>query len=108
MLVETDGIRVLIDLGSYSSGFESLSDLDALLLTHQHADHFDKDRILDLLSRNDRTTVIADEQTAALLAEAGRMVRTVHGETQSTTCGRSGPGSRSRCMRAPSGSPQLS
>lgn len=78
VLVETDGVRLLIDPGSYSSGFESLSELDALLLTHQHADHFDKDRILDLLSRNDRTAVIADEQTAALLAEAGRQVRTVH------------------------------
>jgi len=78
MLVEADGVRVLIDPGSYSSGFESLSELDALLLTHQHADHFDKDRILDLLSRNDRTAVTADEQTAALLAEAGRRVRTVH------------------------------
>ena len=80
MLVDADGVRVLIDPGSYSSGFESLSDLDALLVTHQHADHFDKDRILDLLSRNDRTAVTADEQTAALLAEAGRMVRTVHEE----------------------------
>jgi len=80
MLVEADGVRVLIDPGSYSSGFESLSELDALLLTHQHVDHFDKDRILDLLSRNDRAAVMADEQTAALLAEAGRQVRTVHEE----------------------------
>jgi L-ascorbate metabolism protein UlaG (beta-lactamase superfamily) len=78
MLIDTDGIRVLIDPGSYSSGFESLSDLDALLLTHQHPDHFDQDRILDLLGRNDHTAVTADEQTAARLAEAGRQVRTVH------------------------------
>ena len=78
MLVDTDGIRVLIDPGSYSSGFESLDDLDALLVTHQHADHFDKDRILDLLSANDRTAVVADEQTAAHLAEAARDVRAVH------------------------------
>jgi len=78
MLVDADGVRVLVDPGTYSSGFESLSELDALLLTHQHADHFDKGRIVDLLSANDRAAVIADEQTAALLAETGRQVRTVH------------------------------
>jgi L-ascorbate metabolism protein UlaG (beta-lactamase superfamily) len=78
LLVDTDGVRVLIDPGSYSSGFESLRGLDALLLTHQHVDHFDKDRILDLLSASDHTAVIADEQTAARLAEAGRRVRAVH------------------------------
>lgn len=76
MLAETDGVRVLIDPGGYSSGFESLIELDALLLTHQHADHFDKDRILDLLSANEHSAVTADEQTAAQLAEAGRQVRT--------------------------------
>lgn len=78
MLVDADGVRVLIDPGSWSSGFESLGDLDALLVTHQHADHFDRDRILDLLSANDRAAVVADEQTAAQLAEAGRPVRAVH------------------------------
>jgi L-ascorbate metabolism protein UlaG (beta-lactamase superfamily) len=78
MLVDADGVRVLIDPGSWSSGFESLDDLDALLVTHQHADHFDQDRILDLLSANDRAAVIADEQTAAQLAGAGRRVRAVH------------------------------
>src|SRR5215469_3104877 len=78
LLVDTDGIRVLIDPGGYSSGFESLSELDALLLTHQHADHFDRDRVLELLSVNDHAAVTADEQTAAHLAEAGRQVRTAH------------------------------
>lgn len=78
LLVDTDGVRILIDPGSYSSGFESLSDLDALLLTHQHPDHFDQDRILELLGGSERTAVTADEQTAAQLAEAGRQVRAVH------------------------------
>src|SRR5262249_8892554 len=78
MLLDTDGTRVLIDPGSYSSGFESLSELDALLLTHQHADHFDSGRILDLLNANEDTAVTADKQTAAQLADAGRQVRTVH------------------------------
>jgi L-ascorbate metabolism protein UlaG (beta-lactamase superfamily) len=78
MLLDTGDVRVLIDPGSYSSGFESLDELDGLLLTHQHVDHFDRARILDLLTTNDRAAVVADEQTAQLLADSGRDVRTVH------------------------------
>lgn len=81
MLVEAEGVRILIDPGSYSTGFESLSELDGLLLTHQHIDHFDKDRILQLLTSNDRAEVIADEQTAELLSDAAT-VRAVHEDDQ--------------------------
>ena len=36
--------RVLLDPGTYSSGFEILHDLDAVLITHDHPDHRDPDR----------------------------------------------------------------
>ena len=81
MLVEGEGVRILIDPGSYSTGFESLSEIDGLLLTHQHIDHFDKDRILQLLTSNDSADVVADEQTAALLSDAAT-VRSVHEDDQ--------------------------
>lgn len=41
VLVEAGGARVLIDPGCYSSGWQGLDDLDALFVTHQHADHAD-------------------------------------------------------------------
>nr|MBA3249579.1 MBL fold metallo-hydrolase [Geodermatophilaceae bacterium] len=34
---------VLIDPGLWSSGFENLRGLPAILITHQHADHVDMD-----------------------------------------------------------------
>lgn len=51
LLVETGGQRILIDPGSYSR-FEELGDLDAIVVTHQHPDHVDADRLRNLLKAN--------------------------------------------------------
>ena len=44
--------RVLLDPGTYSTGFEALRDLDAVLITHEHHDHNDPDRLPALLDAN--------------------------------------------------------
>lgn len=44
--------RVLLDPGTYSTGFEALRDLDTILITHEHPDHFDPDRLPALLDAN--------------------------------------------------------
>lgn len=49
--------RVLLDPGTYSTGFEALRDLDAVLVTHEHPDHQDADRLPDLLEANPGATV---------------------------------------------------
>ncbi|HEY6683652.1 MAG TPA: MBL fold metallo-hydrolase, partial [Propionibacteriaceae bacterium] len=41
VLAETDGARILIDPGNFSDAWHSLTDLDAVLVTHQHPDHID-------------------------------------------------------------------
>lgn len=78
-LLVTDGdARLLLDPGSFSAGFEEVSGLTAVLITHQHADHVDHDRLPALLERNPEAVLHADEATAAQLAEAGLPARAVH------------------------------
>src|SRR5205807_7363210 len=60
LLVESGDARLLIDPGTFSSGFEGLEGLTAVLVTHQHPDHLDIDRLPGLLERNPSTQVIAD------------------------------------------------
>ncbi len=65
------GARILIDPGTFTPGFESLRDLDAVVVTHQHADHLDESRVPDLLRANRRAAIHVDPETAQLVDAAG-------------------------------------
>ena len=71
VLVETDSTRVLIDPGTLSEGYVALSDLDAVLITHQHGDHLDLDQLPLLLSANTGATLYVDTDSAPLVIERG-------------------------------------
>ncbi|TQM82182.1 L-ascorbate metabolism protein UlaG (beta-lactamase superfamily) [Saccharothrix saharensis] len=45
LLVDTGAARLLFDPGVYSSGFEQVEGLDAILITHEHRDHVDLDKL---------------------------------------------------------------
>ena len=62
---------ILIDPGGFSQGFETLSGLTAVLVTHQHPDHVDLQRLPGVLRANPGATLYADTGSVAVLAEAG-------------------------------------
>jgi L-ascorbate metabolism protein UlaG (beta-lactamase superfamily) len=68
VLLDTGAARLLLDPGAFSSGFETVGGLDAVLVTHQHFDHLDTDRLGALLSANPEARLIVDSGTAAQLA----------------------------------------
>lgn len=71
LVTAESGNRVLIDPGVWSDGFEDLTDLSGVLITHQHADHLDVDRLRTLLAANPRALVLADPDSATMLRETG-------------------------------------
>jgi L-ascorbate metabolism protein UlaG (beta-lactamase superfamily) len=70
VLVETDDARILIDPGNLSAAWHQLTDLDAVLVTHQHPDHLDTDHIGALLTANPAATVLIEPSIAQQIAEA--------------------------------------
>lgn len=61
VLIEAAGSRVLIDPGSFSGLWHEVTDLDAVLITHQHQDHLDPQHVPTLLQNNPRAEVYAAE-----------------------------------------------
>lgn len=74
LLVELQGKKVLFDPGTFSHGFEGLTGLDAIAVTHQHPDHIDPNRIEALLDANPNARLFSDPQTAAQRGEPWQAV----------------------------------
>lgn len=74
LLAEFDRTRVLFDPGNFAHGFEGITGLSAILLTHQHPDHVDVARLPALLAGNPDAALYADPQTTAQLGEPCRAV----------------------------------
>ncbi len=71
LLLEYDDARVLVDPGTFSDDFEFVEDLDAVLVTHQHPDHVDVDRLPALLEASPKARLLVEPGTVEVLARAG-------------------------------------
>ncbi len=58
---------MLFDPGNFSHGFEGITGLDAILVTHRHPDHADPARLPALLDTNPGAALYSDPQSAATL-----------------------------------------
>jgi L-ascorbate metabolism protein UlaG (beta-lactamase superfamily) len=71
VLLETGSARLLIDPGTFATGFEMARDLAAVLITHQHPDHLDAEKLPVLMAANPRARLIVDEGSAPVVKELG-------------------------------------
>ena len=71
LLHDGGGQRILLDPGAFSSAVAGVTGLDVILVTHQHADHLDLQRLPALLETNPQARLYAEPQAAAVMAEAG-------------------------------------
>ncbi len=74
LLAELGVARILFDPGNFSHGFEGITGLSAILVTHQHPDHADPQRLPALVEANPTAALYADPQTAAQLGGQWRAV----------------------------------
>ncbi len=68
LLIEEKKAKILIDPGSYSSGFENLTGLDVILYTHEHSDHVNLDSLAKLLAANPKVQIRTNAGVGKLLA----------------------------------------
>lgn len=67
LLVEEKGLRILTDPGSYSVVPADIKDVDIILITHEHADHFHIESLAKVLKMNPRAKIITNKSVGKLL-----------------------------------------
>ncbi len=61
VLVEAVGTKLLIDPGNLCDSWHQLSNLDGILITHQHLDHVDPQYLPALVADNPQAVVLVEE-----------------------------------------------
>jgi L-ascorbate metabolism protein UlaG (beta-lactamase superfamily) len=84
LLLEIAGKRILTDPGTFSTGFETLTNLDIILITHEHADHCHTDSVTQLIEHNPEVIIVTNSSVAKLLTEQGIDTHIIEG-TESAT-----------------------
>ena len=64
MKLQKDGATLVIDPGSFPSGAEAIAEADAVLVTHEHADHLDEDGLRIVLTARPDLQVWSNESVA--------------------------------------------
>lgn len=68
---------LVVDPGALTPEQDALSDADAVLVTHEHFDHFDAARLRRAAAENPRLTVWTCREVAGVLDDLGSRVRVV-------------------------------
>src|SRR5690606_37800757 len=79
MVVSKGNARLVIDPGMFLAALPESSGVVAIVLTHEHADHFSVDRVSDLLEMNPDARVFGPQGVADAAAASGIEVEVVHG-----------------------------
>ena len=66
VLVETGDARILIDPGNMEARWHELTDLDAILVTHHHADHLDPAEFPGLVKANPAARLVVEPSIIGL------------------------------------------
>ncbi len=71
LLVEENGVRILVDPGVYSTAQNELKNIDAVLITHEHQDHVDIASLKTVLGNNAGARVITNGSVADIFVKEG-------------------------------------
>lgn len=71
LVIEYQGVKVLTDPGMFTTGQNEVEDVDGVVITHEHADHFHIDSLKTILDKNPDASVVTNAAVARLLKEAG-------------------------------------
>lgn len=78
LVIDVAGQKILLDPGTFSD-LDGLEGLSAIVVTHQHPDHWDPERAPKLVENNPDAVVYAEPQAAQVMAAHGVQATPVRG-----------------------------
>lgn len=73
LLIEDKGVRILTDPGSYTTAQNELTDIQIVLITHEHGDHFHVESVKEILNNNPEVLIVTNNSVNELLKKEGIM-----------------------------------
>ena len=67
--VELDGETLIVDPGGWSSDLVIPDNVTAVIITHEHADHLDKDALQKIFDKNSQAVILAHQDVTSQLGE---------------------------------------
>lgn len=84
LVIETKRLRILTDPGEWSTNQNSVKNIDLILITHEHPDHFHLESLKQVLGNNPKAQIITNTAVGKLLAETKISFNEInHGENSS-------------------------
>lgn len=83
MIIEQAGSKIITDPGVWSDlSLADLNNIDAVLITHEHSDHYDPKAIKNIIDKNPAVKFISNTSVSNLLKQLGISCEVVeHGQT---------------------------
>ena len=83
LLIETKGKRILTDPGSYTiEAHTKLGNLDYILFTHEHQDHYHVESLKVLMKKNPQAIIYSNNSVSDLLTKENiKHTKIIHGES---------------------------
>ncbi|HEY8886778.1 MAG TPA: MBL fold metallo-hydrolase [Candidatus Microsaccharimonas sp.] len=75
--VEKDGKSLVVDPGSFTTDLTIPENVVAVIITHDHSDHFSEEQIAEIITKNPNALIIGPREVTKQLS--GYETRTVHG-----------------------------
>jgi hypothetical protein len=82
LAIEVNGRSLVIDPGAYSTSFTPSDNIDAVVITHEHGDHFDPEKISAIRSLNPNVVIFTTNKVSAQINNAK-----VHDSSEPITVG---------------------
>jgi len=79
LVIQTKGLTILTDPGTYSTEQDTLTGIDLVVISHEHADHFHIESVKAILKNNPNVKIITNAAVGKKLDEAGIAYEVVDG-----------------------------